>query len=507
MFRELIDVGDTGNTIEMGIRYGGDGMVGNCGNASDDWKRPGSQKATLIITDEKNCGSGSNEGCSGAPWEKAEYFINKAPANTPVYGLFLLADHFDVCPDSGGYGPTEYPAEYIRLVQMTGGKYGEVCQADYSGLLDDISAGIDNTIIQKFALDYAPVAGSIKATLDGAPLASGFTIQDHFIVMTTPIPQTAQQIVFSYLHDAVPRTNTYTLPSAPDPQTISVTVNGGLIDAQNLTFDASTNILQLKSMPPDMANVAVVYRENTALPSQFPVDNSQEILEDTITVQINGRDCSDVTFDQAKGELTFKTAPTDGSVITLGYLRPQDKVTSYKIEGIASANIEKVSFDDADTKAAIAATINDGMIIVPLDDVYEGRLVIAHYKQLFKGSALDFKVPLANTPLTGTLKVSDNSGEKVGCGEDQKLDGNNHLSFSCPDDNMTKIAVDYRYISDYTNVFKFDGALLPNASWQVTVDGKAITDYQMEDEIFTIPTDILPAGAKVVITRTPPTTP
>ena len=503
-FEELINVGDSGNTNEMGVRYATDGMIGNCGDPKDDWKRAGSRKAVLIITDEKNCGSGSNEGCPGDPWEKAEYFTSRAPAGTSVNGLFLLKDNYDICPDSGGYGVAEYPTEYIRLVNMTGGKFGEVCQADYSGVLEDISAGIGDTIIQKFPLKYAPVAGSVTALLDGSPLADGFTIEDNFIVMTKQIPATALTIVFTYRHDAATRTDKYILPSAPDPQTIDATVNGGIVSPQAFSFDTATNTLQFKTMPPDRADIEVKYRDNSALPTQFALDNSKPILEGSVTVQVNGHDVNNVTFDTLKDALTFQAAPLDGSIITVSYARPEDKMTSYKIEGIDPGIIEKASFYDAESKTPIVASIVDGVIHVPMEDVYEGRLVVAHYDPLFKGSALDFSVPLAYSPLEGTLGVTDNSGEKIDCGEDAKLDGSNRLAFSCANDHMTKIAIEYTYLTDYTNVFTFDGALLPGAVWQVTVNGKMISDYELIDETFTIPQEILPPGAKVVITRTPP---
>ena len=502
MFKELIQVGDNGKTTELGILYAAEGITGNCGDAKDDWKREGSQKAVLIVSDEKNCGSAPNEGCPGEAYAKADFFIGKAPAKTQVHGLFLLADNYDVCPDSGGY-ENEYPAEYIRLVQMTGGKYGEICQEDYSAILEEISAGIDHDTIQKFELDYVPSAQGIKVTLDGKELTGGYAIEDRFVVMTTPISQSSQTIEFSYRHDDVPRTDKYTLPSAPDPQTLRIIMNGSLVLRQNYSFDEATNTLQMKTMPPDMANIMVEYRENVPLPDQFPLEVSKEILENSIKIQIDGRDCDDVVFDQLKGQLIFKAAPTDGSVITLSYSRLQDKVTNYKLEGIAPANIESATFTDAETKAPIPAKIAEGTIVVPESEVYEGRLVIAHYDPLFKGSDLDFVVPLANAPIDGTLQVTDNSGEKEICGKDLQIDQNNQVTFSCLKDDMTTIGVDYAYLTDFTNVFKFEGAVLRDASWQVKVDGNEITDYEMEDQTFTIPVDQLTAGSKVVIVRTP----
>ena len=65
---------------------------------------------------------------------KADYFLDLAPPETTVYGLFLLEDNIS-CPDSGFYDGPPNPVEYIRTVEETGGFYDDVCSANYEAFI------------------------------------------------------------------------------------------------------------------------------------------------------------------------------------------------------------------------------------------------------------------------------------------------------------------------------------------------------------------------------------
>ena len=72
---ELIDV-PVKSSYERGILMGTDALQGICGASTNAWIRSSANVAMLIVTDEENCGSASNEGCDGDPWETASYFTD-----------------------------------------------------------------------------------------------------------------------------------------------------------------------------------------------------------------------------------------------------------------------------------------------------------------------------------------------------------------------------------------------------------------------------------------------
>ena len=100
-FQELISAGNSGSTIEKGILTASQALTGDCGDPAFNWTRGDSQKVVLLVSDEKNCGSASNEGCMDQEYASADYFLNRMPSQTRVYGLLLFKDNFSECPDSG----------------------------------------------------------------------------------------------------------------------------------------------------------------------------------------------------------------------------------------------------------------------------------------------------------------------------------------------------------------------------------------------------------------------
>ena len=69
-FKKAIEAGTHGHPVERGIEMAIKGMRGDCGG---EWVRENSKKAVLLISDEENCGSASNEGCPGQP-QGYDYF-------------------------------------------------------------------------------------------------------------------------------------------------------------------------------------------------------------------------------------------------------------------------------------------------------------------------------------------------------------------------------------------------------------------------------------------------
>ena len=173
-FKELIAAGAQGATPGKGILMATDALRGVYGGETP-WVREESQKAVLIVTDEKNCGSAANEGCSAEPYNAADYFLERAPKATRVYGLLAFENYDERCL-SGGY-EEYYPTEYERLIRLTGGFSEEICQDDYRAVLERISSHVSQDIRQSFDLRYVPDDGSLKVYIDGVVVQDGFELQ------------------------------------------------------------------------------------------------------------------------------------------------------------------------------------------------------------------------------------------------------------------------------------------------------------------------------------------
>ncbi|RZA17971.1 MAG: hypothetical protein EOP10_21815, partial [Proteobacteria bacterium] len=177
-FQKLIKVGETGNPVERGILMATQAMQETgCDTGNVAWLRPDSQRAVLLLTDENNCGSAANEGCAGLPYEKAEYFFDRVGKNVTFNAMLLTqeppsasADPNDPnhdCENSGGYGEAPNPAEYVRIVTETGGRFADLCRSNYSTVLNQISEDVGKKINAQFELQYPADLSSLDLKIDG----------------------------------------------------------------------------------------------------------------------------------------------------------------------------------------------------------------------------------------------------------------------------------------------------------------------------------------------------
>src|SRR5690606_36005110 len=109
-------------------------------------------------------------------------------------GLFFLEPDYNAnCPDSGGY-ENQYPTEYIRLVNETGGIYGEICQKDYTQILEAVSADVGERIVQKFPLSYMPEEITEVKVDDVVLAASDYELEAQSLVLKKKVDLSAKVI-------------------------------------------------------------------------------------------------------------------------------------------------------------------------------------------------------------------------------------------------------------------------------------------------------------------------
>lgn len=500
-YAEMIRVGTDGSNRERGILFATEGINGNCGDKNDDWKRPDSTRAVLIVSDEKNCGSAPNEGCAGQSYEKATYFTSRAPANTRVYGLFFLEkDYNELCPSSGGY-ENQYPEEYVKLVNDTGGLFGEICQKDYTQILNSISANVGERILQKFELAYQPDR-ILEVKVDNQVWSSdSYKIDGKFLVLTKKVSNAAAQIEITYSHSAAARVQEFPLPSVPDANTVEVLVNQQPVKADAYTIDTKNKKIRFAAMPQDKARIEVKYRVNDPLTLKFPITGN--FVSKSVKVYVDGKLSSAYDLNASERVIAFKEVPKDGAEVKIVYEQVGDKKLNYDIAGIDVDRLEEFFVEDKNTKERLKVTRNGTVLVFDESDVAANREVVARYNLRFDAEKLDFAMPIPQIPLADTLEVLGD-GDAAVCAENLQLDGD-VVRFHCATDNVFNIEVRYKYIDGYTNTFEMPGYFSDLKNWEVYVNDVRYENYSRELMRVTIPEEDLPVGSRVRITTSPKT--
>lgn len=502
-YAQLISVGTSGSNVERGILFAADGLRGNCGDSSDDWKREDSTKTVLIVTDEKNCGSAENEGCVGQPYATADYFTSRMPLNTRVYGLFFLEkDYNPNCPDSGGY-ENQYPTEYVKLVNDTKGIFGEICQKDYTQILEAISADVGERVIQKFDLSYLPEQ-IVEVKVDGVVMnPSQYYTDGNTLVLRAKLDMNTKGIDVTYKHGSVPRTQTFVLSDDPDLATLQVYVNQVQQDSGSVIYTQSKKELKFSNMPADKAKIDVKYRKNQKLPSDFKVVG-KGYVKDSVKVLVDGVETTDFTWSLDNKTLTLKKAPADGASVEVNYEMPGDRQTSYPATKLGGRVLDDFQVVDATTGNSIPVQLVNEQIVFAENMVSGGRKVIAKYDPHFEGDDLKFELDIPQIPLPGTLEVLGD-GDATICAKDM-VQADQHVSFACVSDKATKVDVNYRYIANYTTVFDVPGLFNDRKEWHVYIDDIEYFNYEKNDlNSVVIPASDLPVGSRVKIVIMPPT--
>ena len=500
-FRELIRIGEGGNSTERGILMGTKALRGECGNSTNPWLRSDSSRAMLLVTDEHNCGSASNEGCVGEAYASAQYFFDNAPDNVTVNALLLLEeppfadpgnpnDPNHDCQGSGGYEDLPNPSEYLQLVSTTGGIVSDVCRSDYTTVLEQMSQDVKDKINAQFELAYQPVNGSVSASIDGV-LVSDLTVNGRTLTIRDTIANTAETLEVNYNHDPISRKKIYALSQTPDPSTINVKINGQAVKDNSFSFDSYMNELEFRQMPADRSQIQVEYRKNDPLESDFNI--AESFLEDSVEVLVNGKKEKD--FQIGSSKVKFNKAPKDRAKIQIRYAKPGDKTTDYQAAELDLEKLEEVKVFDRETGQELAAIVKNGKLQIDEKDVSPDRPVVAEYDLFHAEEERQFSIPLQSNLFTDSIEIETEQGT---CNSDIDLDSK-QLSFQCEDDSMEEIVVRYQYATDYSNVFPMDLDYEGPKRWAVYVDDKPIDSFHIFGDTVVILKDKLPAGAKVRI--------
>lgn len=503
-FKQLINVGEAGNPNEKGILMATQALTASgCASESNSWLRPDSQRALLLVSDEKNCGSASNEGCPGAAHEKANYFFDNVGTNVTVNGLLLLEeppavnqndpnDPNRACENSGGYLEAPDPKEYVAIVQGTGGIYSDICRSDYDDVLEQISLNVKKKINIQYELEFPAVADYTAIKIDGKPIDK-FSVSGKTLTILDTVDPSSAKIEIKYKHNPVPMKKKFQPAQAFDPNTFEVLVNNQRLPAADIQVHPQTGEVELKNMPPEYAAVKIRYRHDTPLMKTFAY--TPDFVPGSLEVIVNDKPVKDFTIDPLTRRVTLAQAPLDASSIGLRYELPGDRTTKYPMLGVFADQLEDFTLVDAESGEVLPLEIEDGQLKVEHAQVREGRKVKAIYNLQHEIDEKVFATKIDSVPFPGTVKI-EAEGQTDACLQDVSVKAD-QISFSCNDEDFEKIRVQYEYARDYRNTFDLKLEYSGLYTTTVYVNNQIIQDYHLIGDQLVILKKDLPAGAEI----------
>ena len=497
VYAELIQVGNDGNNVEMGMYSAAHGLLGQCPQGDTPWRRDDATPVVLMVSDEKNCGSGENEGCAGAPYETADYVLDRVP-NVRAYALLLLNIYEPLCPDLGGYD-NFYPDHYLDLVGRTGGVYDSICQESYATIMQNISADVSEQVVKTFDLSFPPDE-IIEIDIDGEVLTTGYELKGQTLYLRKTIPLSSNMLKATYYHSRVERRTTFELDGTPDKRTLEVYLNGTEVAKNRYQFKAgSPATVTFSAMPPDLAKIRVHYRQNTVLQDNFVFD--QEAKKNTLKVKVNGQEQA-FSIKATQYKVVLAPPPLDGARVEISYEKKGDRQLTYPIPDLDREKIEYVEAYDPKEKVQVPVFFDQGQINFSEEDVVFGRKLKLGIKITHTPEELDFNLPLQMEPLPGSVEI--HTPEQPGICALAPLKGKT-IQFQCEDDEFRSVNISYAYAKAYQHIFKLPSELKALSQLKVFVDGVATTDFavDLDTKELELPKEALPLGAKIKVVILP----
>lgn len=504
-FMQLINVGEFGQTVERGILTATQAMTGmGCASESNSWLRPDSQRAVLMVTDEKNCGSASNEGCMGDPDESASYFFDRVGTGVTFNAFLLLQDppaadasnpsdpNHD-CENSGGYVDF-YPTSYLTMVQGTSGLYADICRSDYDSILEQISLNVSKKINIQYELAFPAVTEFTSIAIDGKEIKK-FTTSGKTVTIQEGVSPTSSIITIKYKHSPVPMKKAFGPKSPVDAKTFELLVNNERLDKSQYQYNPGTGELELKNLPPENAEIKMRYRHDSPLLTSFAYNGN--MVDGTMEVLVDGRPVQNFVVDRQQKRIIISEAPADGKSVRLRYEKPGDRTTRYSVLGAFPDQIENFELVDSESGEVLGAKLEGDQLVLPEAVVSEGRKVHAVYNLNYEFKDKVFNARIGESPYPGTVKVNANGQEDL-CTEGLSIRAE-QISFSCRDEDFEKVHLSYQFAKDYRNSFDLNIDYSGPRSLTVFVNDQQIDDYHVFGDQIVILKKLLPPGSEVKV--------
>ena len=497
-FELLIHAGTGGSTEERGIKMAADGLIGDCGDPGAKWTREDSQKAVLLVTDEKNCGSASNDSCILPEERSAQYFFDRAPPNSRVYGLLWFEDKPE-CPHSGGYDD-QYPYEYEKLINKTGGIAGEICQESYAGILKQISKHVSKDVKRFFELSFDPEAGSLVVKLDGKVLQTGYALAGNRLELTAEVGADAQMITVEYRYGGGSVNERFELSSEPEKKTVSVAVNAAPVSNDRFQI-VDRKYLQFKTAPPENASVTASFKEKKGLTKEFKLvwPETAEVRD----VLVNGELLSPVDYEinPVTQTVTLRRKPTDGAIVAMSYKEEDSKKLDYSVpmeleRPVADYRI----FDPQNPDKPVAADLSSGLLLFSEDEVWSDRNLKVEIDLERTEEDARHQIALPNNVLPDSVVVQTQNGSD--CLPSSNI-ASGTLVVDCDLTVDEGLQVEVDYVTGFSDSFEL-GQLPERSLVVVTVNDQDFQNFSWIGTYLVFPREMLKPGDRISVKIFPP---
>lgn len=484
-FSKAIKAGTSGSGYEQGIRQAVVGL--RCPGKTV--VRGGSTLAVLIVSDEDNCSQDGGD-CGNTKWAKETYLIDYVEKtlgrtvgkNAGFYGI--IAPSKDLCKTALNAG-----TQYVRLFNYKstpGLNYGNICDANYAGTLNRISDSIALQLDNTFSLSEKPEPGSLVVTVTSpAPASVTTTVNPNDYTLTEKSlkfaagkePANGSTIKAVYRINAVPMFNSVTLSKDPAAGTISVSVNGALLNAG--AYIVSGRTITFATRPAANADIKVDYRMNMPLADTFQLVGTPIA---GVTVKVKNVATNNFSYDAATRKVKLNFFPLDDEAINVGYTSVDGPELQYPVSIATGAK----NFRLLDGATALNFALDPGMngngkITINQADHKAGKELMFTY-ELPDGAERRF--PLAGMPEPGTVNVSMMAGTCV-YGQNLKVQGM-ELIATCPVAEKTEFVLSYKYKTQVKS-FTVSNVKDPEKGiWAVYYNKELTTEYTREGATITL---------------------
>ncbi len=471
-FESALNAGTSGNGNERGILMSvvglsasfPAGVTGVC-SPTAQWLRPNAPLAVLIVSDEDNCSTGT--GCGTDPWNTSDYLLNHLKSiRTPgvdarVYGLIYHPSQTATTCSTGASKANQY----AKIIDETKGIWGSICAADYTNVLQQISLNAASLLKSQYSLSFVPDAPSIKVKLNDVEQTTGWSSSGQTLTFDTP-PALGVTLTISYTVGVRPILSRFKLSYPVLPSTLRVQENGADVSASKYSLDTASNELVYK--PAESAELRASYKAATPDLLKVFLLGSAPIKAGSLSVKINGTTSSAWTFDSSSNSVTFATAPEEGAAILFAFESLSSKVLDYPFTLPAGVDPATIVVTDASTQALVPATFSAGKISIDPSHHIEGRVLKVTYKTV--RAADGWKIPLAQTPLAGSIVVTTASAT---CPTASYGFSNGFLSILCDTSGGNAFHIAYQYATKSLTEVEITEATQPDlATWTVLINGQ-----------------------------------
>lgn len=490
-FAKAIESGTGGSPDEKGIKQALLALAGQCATGNYMWLRPDASVAILFVTDENNsCTVAGSEPCEAGnrPAELIASLKNLRADRARAYGLTWKRGE----PGCSDFNGESTGTRYEEVITATGGFRGSICADDYTAALEKVSKDVARAVKYEFDLKNMPDGSGVMVAIDGVDYQD-FEVQGNKIKLNK-IRGEEINLKVAYRYGAVPKKDRFPLASRAAGD-VQVWIDGQSVGSAKATYDESTQELVLVDMPADNAAIKVSYRKDEPLATAFDL-GTLTMPSGPEKVEIDGVPAAGYSYDGATRILSFPEAPLDGAEIRVSWHGEGSKVTRYELAGYDPEALKDVSVRDEESSEIIDASFEDGVLVLPEDEVEDGRKVVVTYGYGDADDVLSHELP--DDPLPGTVQVSAPDAAED-CISKLTVEGRK-VSFSCEGDELGRVDVSYRYVAGRHTEFVL-GPLPADAKlhFQVFVNGAAVSQFQREGSVVRIPAELLGVDAKVRI--------